>query len=213
MTSDAAPQGSLPAGVEELARHLRRLPGIGRRGALTSAIMLARSDDGLPDDLAAAIRAANDSATLCAVCMKVTDQTTCEICRAPDRRADQICVVHRTADIVALERTGHYRGAYHVLHGALDPLRGIGPDNLTLNQLTSRIGELRANPMAELILATANTLEGTTTADYIAQLAAAQAPNLTITTLGKGVGDQARIEFTDPTTMREAIANRSEHEV
>lgn len=209
---DYGPRGSLPKATTELAERLRRLPGIGSRNAMLGAIQISRDDNDRWDRLTDAIREANARARRCGECHGVADAETCEICRSPGRRKDLICVVERPGDMEVVEAIGYYSGVYHVLHGRLEPLRGIGPDALTMRSLLERVESLRGDPMAELIIATSNTLEGQATADYIRRAVEREPGEVRISTLRKGIADKAALEFADPMTVTHAVVNRSDGE-
>ena len=204
------PRGSLPEATTELAEMLRRLPGIGSRNAMIGAIRISREGSERWDGLCEAIREANAAARQCVECHGMADAEICGICRNPSRRRDLICVVERPGDVEVIEAIGFYTGVYHVLHGRLEPLRGIGPNALTMDTLLKRANRLRGDPMAELIMGTSNTLEGQATADYIARLIARGGDDLRISTLRKGIADRASLEFADPMTVTHAVVNRSE---
>ncbi len=209
MNDGSTPKGALPEATANLASLLQRLPGIGGRTATLAAIQMSRRDAHHWDDLAASIRSANSAASKCIQCHGIADRELCAICRDPSRRHDQICVVERPDDVHNVEGTGYYSGLYHVLHGALEPLRGIGPDQLTLSHLIERADLMREDPMAEIILATSNTLEGNATADYIVRALAGRDRPVQITALRKGIADRAPVEFADPLTIANAMSNRS----
>ena len=208
MTSDSTPKGALPKTISDLAELLQKLPGIGPRNALLAAIAIARDEAGAQQDLGRAILMAQSATRRCSNCEGITDRETCRVCGDPAREQAVICVVEHDEDARAIEAQGAFRGTYHVLHGALEPLRGIGPSQLTLTSLMERARSIGNNPLAEIILATSTTIEGDMTADFVAKWLRSEEPTLQITRLGRGLADRSQIEFVDPTTMRAAYENR-----
>ena len=206
------PRGALPKAVTELADMLGGLPGLGPRTALSAAMAIAKGGRPTAEALASGIRTANRATRRCAVCTAVTDQDLCGRCRQPGRTLEQICVVQRTEDAEAIEESGRYLGSYHILHGCLDPISGVGPEQLTMSELMERARAMANNPTAEIILAVGTTLEGSMTADFLAKWIQSTCPNLTVTELGRGLAERSQIEFADETTVRHALTNRSEAE-
>lgn len=204
MTTDAAPGAS--RSLSRLIEELHRLPGIGPKSAQRIAYHVARAPAEEARNLAEAIIAVKESILFCAECRNLTDASPCPICANPQRNREQICVVEEPRDLVALERTRVYRGLYHVLHGALSPLNGIGPEDIHLPQLFSRL-ENRNRPLQELIIATNPTLEGDATADFIYRRLAGSGTPITRLALGLPVGGS--LEFADETTLSRALAGRN----
>ena len=153
--------------------------------------------------------AVKDLILFCDECRNLTDASPCAICANPQRNRDQICVVEESRDLVALERTRVYRGMYHVLHGALSPLNGVGPEDIHLPQLFARL-QGQDNPLQELIVATNPTLEGDATADFIYRRLAGSGIRITRLALGLPVGGS--LEFADETTLSRALAGRNQLE-
>ncbi len=189
-----------------LIDELHRLPGIGPKSAQRIAYHIAQMSDDDARNLAEAIIALKDRILLCAECRNLTDASPCDICSNPQRNREQICVVEESRDLVALERTRAYRGLYHVLHGVLSPLNGVGPEDIHLPQLFARL-EGADDPFRELIIATNPTLEGDATADFI--LRRLQGTGATITRLARGLPVGGTLEFADETTLTRALAGRS----
>lgn len=197
----------LPEPIQDLITALSRLPGIGPKTASRLTFYLLRAPEDLSRDLAQALTNLKSSTNYCQICFNITTagRDECEICSSPTRDSGLICVVEEPLDVLALERTGVYRGRYHVLHGALSPVEGIGPEDLRIAQLLERLerGEVR-----ELILATNPTLEGEATAMYLkTQL---EGRGLRITRLARGLPSGGDLEYADLTTLSQAIAGRSE---
>lgn len=173
-----------------------------------AALHLSRDESNLAERLANAILEVNAAAQECEQCHLLTDKRRCGICADPRRRQTTVCVVQDTADVLAIEDLQVYRGVYHVLHGCLDPMKGRGPESIRLASLISRLKSLNDDPMAELIIGTPTTLEGEMTSDYIRTKVREKAGMLTISTLRRGVAHRSQLEFSDPDTIRAAMANR-----
>src|SRR5512138_760675 len=151
--------------IRRLVQELARLPGIGEKSATRLAFYLVRSNRQQIRDLAQALLDATDKIRLCSVCMNMTEVDPCAMCTDPRRDGDTICVVATPSDLIAIERGGHYRGRYHVLHGLLSPLDGIGPEDLRIADLMKRLADVK-----EVIVATSPSVEGEATAMYLARL-------------------------------------------
>ena len=187
--------------LDTLIQLLARLPGLGPRSARRAALFLIKRRDQLMQPLAAAMGAAAATIRPCSVCGNLDTADPCAICRNPERDATTICVVEDLADLWALERTGAFRGRYHVLGGTLSALDGIGPDELNIARLISRLG-----PEAELILALNATVDGQTTAHYIADRAAATGAR--ISRLAQGVPIGGELDYLDEGTLTAALKAR-----
>lgn len=192
--------------LSRLIDELHRLPGIGPKSAQRIAYHITQIPVEDARALADAIIAVKDSILFCDECRNLTDASPCEICANPQRNRDQICVVEESRDLVALERTRAYRGLYHVLHGVLSPLNGVGPEDIHLPQLLARL-DGASDPLQELIIATNPTLEGDATADFIQRRLAGS--GITITRLARGLPVGGALEFADETTLTRALAGRS----
>jgi recombination protein RecR len=162
--------------IAALTRLLARLPGIGERTAQRLTFHILRSPPALASDLAAALARVTREVRLCSSCCNLAPLDPCPICGDPRRDDRVICVVESPPDVVAIERTREFRGRYHVLHGALSPLEGVGPDQLKVQELLARLGN---GPVEEVILATNPTVEGEATALYLAGLRDPQTPGIT----------------------------------
>jgi recombination protein RecR len=194
--------------AEPLARlidALKRLPGIGQKSAQRIAFHLERAPREDAERLAAAILDAKDKIRLCSLCNNLTEQDPCEYCTDPRRDPEVICVVETPYNVLAIEKTREYHGLYHVLHGALSPLQGIGPDQLKLKNLVER---LKGGKVKELIVATNPNVEGEATAIYLSKLL--KPLGLKVTRIGMGVPVGSELEFADEVTMLKAMEGRRE---
>jgi recombination protein RecR len=186
-----------------LVRSLAKLPGIGSKTALRIALHLLRPDNNEADRIAHLLTELKAKVRFCKTCGSITEADECAICTDPARTRDVICVVAEPEDVIVMERTKHYRGLYHVLHGVLSPVDGIGPDDLTLRALEARV---RAGQIRELIVATNPTVEGDATALYLAKTLAPY--GCTVTRLARGLPMGGTLEFVDDTTLARAIDRR-----
>lgn len=192
--------------MARLIEELRKLPGVGSKTAQRFAFHILRSSDHDAGALAAAIHALKQALRLCSICNNVTDVDPCGYCASPSRNQRQICVVEEPTNIGAIEKTRTWNGVYHVLHGTLSPVNGVGPEQLRLGNLWPRLEQ--AADGGELILALSPTVEGEATARYVADEAHAQQPELTITRIATGVPAGSDIEYADEVTMTRALENR-----
>jgi len=182
---------------------LSKLPGIGPKSAQRLAYHLLDSPDAEIEELANALLELKGGLSLCATCFNIAETNPCSICKDVQRDATIVCVVEKPSDIPSVERTGRFRGFYHVLHGALNPARGIGPDDLRIRELLPR---LRSGEVLEVILATNPTVEGEATAMYIRQLV--HPHGIRVTRLARGLPFGADIEYADDITLGQAIDSR-----
>lgn len=191
--------------MARLIEELKKLPGIGSKSAQRLAFHILRSSDDDAEALAAAVRDVKAKLRLCSVCNNITDVDPCSFCTNPTRNQHLVCVVEEPTNIGAIEKTRHYNGVYHVLHGALSPLHGIGPDQLRISSLVRRV---EAGEVEELILATNPTVEGEATAVYISHLV--KRPGVRVTRIATGIPAGADIEYADEVTMLKAMEGRRE---
>ena len=194
--------------AEPLARlieELKKLPGVGTKSAQRFAFHILRSSDDDAAALAEAVRGLKASLCLCSVCNNVTDIDPCSYCSSPTRNQRLVCVVEEPTSIAAVERTREYQGVYHVLHGTLSPLHGVGPDQLRTSTL---LGRVERGGVDEVILATSPTLEGEATANWLA--GALRAFQVRITRIATGVPAGSDIEYADEVTMARAMDGRRE---
>jgi recombination protein RecR len=191
--------------VERLVAALKRLPGIGAKSAqrLAFAILHQTPEEAL--ELAAAVREVKEKIRLCSVCCHITDVDPCRFCSDESRDRGLICVVEEPNNLLAVEKTREYRGVYHVLHGSISPLRGVGPEELKIPGLIARI---RSGGVREVILATNPTVEGEQTAAYLSRLVKPLGVRISRIAIGIPVGSE--IEYTDEVTMSKALEGRRE---
>jgi recombination protein RecR len=194
-----------PASLTRLVRELTRLPGIGEKTATRLALYVLRTDGEYAQSLAEAIVAVKHETRLCSRCFALTETDPCGVCIDPRRAGDVICVVEDPADLLAIERAGEFRGHYHVLHGALSPLDGIGPDDLKIQPLLER---LRSEVVQEVIVATNPTAEGEATALYLAKQV--KPLGVRVTRIARGLPVGADLEYADALTVGRAIEGRRE---
>jgi len=189
--------------IRRLVQHLARLPGVGEKTATRLAFHLVRAPKQQTRDLAQALLDLADRIRLCSVCANVTEADPCATCADPRREDDVICVVATPADVVAIDRSGTYRGKYHVLHGLLSPLEGIGPEDLRIAELMRRLGPT----VREVILATSASVEGEATAMYLARMV--KPLGLTVSRIATGLPVGGELEYSDQATIARALAGRA----
>ncbi|MFZ3265309.1 MAG: recombination mediator RecR [Terriglobales bacterium] len=189
--------------MTRLIDQLKKLPGVGSKSAQRLAFHILRSSEDDAEALAAAVRDVKANLRLCSICNNITDVDPCVYCSSPTRNQKLVCVVEEPTNIAAVEKTRHFNGVYHVLHGSLSPLHGIGPEQLRIGNLLSRVAK---GDMEEVILATNPTVEGEATATYLAQQL--KRPGLRITRIAMGVPVGSDIEYTDEVTMLKAMEGR-----
>jgi recombination protein RecR len=194
--------------AEPLARlidELKRLPGIGQKSAQRIAFHLQRAPREEVERLATALLEVKDKIRLCSVCNNLTESDPCDYCSDPSRAADVVCIVESPYNVVAIEKTREFHGLYHVLHGALSPLQGIGPEQLRIKSLLER---LKSGKIKELIVATNPNVEGEATAIYLSKLIKPLGVKVTRIAMGIPVGSE--LEFADEVTMLKALEGRRE---
>ncbi|HXN82689.1 MAG TPA: recombination mediator RecR [Myxococcales bacterium] len=194
--------------IARLALLLARLPGVGEKTAQRLAFHVLKSPPEYARDLAAALLALEREVRLCSRCCNLTAQDPCAICRDPQRDERMLCVVESVPDLLAIERTREFRGRYHVLHGALSPLDGVGPDQLKLKELLARLHGQPASPVQEIIIATDPTVEGEATALYLARLI--KPLGIRATRIAQGLPMGGDLEYADQVTLARALAGRRE---
>lgn len=196
--------GFYPKAIERLVTELGKLPGIGEKSAQRLAFHLIDAPAEEIDGLSNALLNVKDKIRLCPECFSITDGDRCDVCSDPNRNRKLICVVQSTKDIFAIEKTREYNGLYHVLHGVISPLEGIGPQDIKAKELLLRIG---ANDIEEVIMATNPTPEGEATAMYLGNLISPL--GVKVTRLAKGIPIGADVEYIDEITLIKAFEGRN----
>ncbi len=196
--------GSLPS-FARLESELGKLPGIGRKTAARLAFHLLRTSQQDVEALAESLLEMRRKVGFCQRCFHIAETELCQICSSPVREKQRLCVVQEPQDLLAIERSHSYSGQYHVLHGALSPLDGIGPDDLKISQLLQR---LEQESIEEIILATNFTVEGEATALYLARLC--KDKGVSVTRLAHGIPSGSDLEYVDAGTVQQAVAGRRE---
>jgi recombination protein RecR len=189
--------------IRRLVQELARLPGIGEKSATRLAFHLVRSNRQQVRDLAQAIVDVTERVRLCSICMNTTEADPCTLCTDARRDGDTICVVATPSDLLAIDRGGHFRGRYHVLHGLLSPLEGIGPDDLRIAELVRRLG----GEVREVIVATSANVDGEATAMYLARVVKPLGVRVSRIATGLPVGGE--LEYSDQATIARALAGRA----
>jgi len=192
--------------LEHLQKQLKQLPGIGYRSAERIALHLLVEKPARLPELVAALEAAAKNVRRCAVCGNLSEEESCPICADEKRRNGQVCVVEYVTDLAAIERSGAYRGRYHVLHGKLSPIRGVAPEDLNLGALLQRIGSGEA---AELILALYNDVEGEATCHYLTERL--PKTGLKVTRIGFGLPSGSGVLYADAVTLKSALEGRRDY--
>jgi recombination protein RecR len=189
--------------IQDLIDELGRLPGVGPKSAQRIAFHILSADPADVNRLATTLRKVKELVRFCTTCFNVAESEQCRVCRDPRRTNEVLCVVEEPKDIVAIERTGEFRGRYHVLGGAINPLEGVGPDNLRIRELLLRVG---TGEVKELILATDPNTEGEATATYLALMI--KPMGLAVTRLASGLPVGGDLEYADEITLGRAFEGR-----
>ena len=197
----------LPEPIQKLINALERLPGIGPKSASRLAFFLLRAPDDIAQDLSESLSGLKEKVAFCQECFNITEagRARCEVCENPKRDPGLICVVEEALDVVALERVGAYDGKYHVLHGVLSPIEGVGPEDIKVTPLLDRVGR---GGVREVILATNPSMEGDATALYLRQQL--QPYGVQVTRLARGLPVGGDLEYADQNTILRALSGRQE---
>lgn len=194
-----------PEPIQDLVQELAKLPGIGPKTAQRLAFFLLNMPKGEAELLASAITSARTRIRYCSECFNFTDADPCAVCRNTSRDPGWIMVVEHPKDVIAMEKTREFKGRYHVLHGAISPMEGIGPDDLKVRELLARLG--RVTPR-EIVLATSSSLEGEATALYLGRLL--RPMNYKVTRIARGLPMGGDLDYTDEITLAKALEGRHE---
>ena len=192
-----------PASIQNLIKNIAKLPGIGEKTAERLAMHMLRAPRQEAEQLAQSILKIKDRVRFCTKCFALSDGDLCNICSDPARDSAVLCVVEQPADMVAIEKSGAFRGLYHILSGALSPMNGIGPENIRIRELIARISK---EQVKEVVLATSTNVEGETTASYIAQLL--QKDQMKVTRIASGVPMGGDLKYVDQVTLKRAMETR-----
>ena len=211
---------NIPKAVQNLVESFERLPGIGQKTAQRLTFYLLHVPQSELSDFAKSIENLKKGTSVCSICFNVGENDPCEVCSDPKRDKSIICVVEHTLDVLALEKSGKFEGVYHVLHGKIDPLNNIGPDEIYIRQLLERISSSKnGQSISEIIIATNPTMEGEATAMYIDKQLKSQISSvrqaqdksqIKITRIGRGLPVGSDIEYADEITLQRAMEGRSE---
>ena len=195
----------VPPALERLIQDLSKLPGIGKKTASRLAMHIMRSPAEEARSLAADLSDLHIAVKLCSSCFIFSETDPCKICSDPSRKTDLVCVVEGSDDLLAIEKTGAYQGLYHILHGVLAPMDGIGPDEIKINELVERI---RHHKITEILIATSSTVPGEATASYLARILHQE--SVKVTRLACGIPMGMDIKYADEVTLARAIETRRE---
>ncbi len=194
-----------PPSLVRLIKHLSRLPGVGKKTATRLALHILRSRHEEARGLSQSILEVKDKVRLCSKCFGLADKDPCALCENPKRDHTIVCVVEQPSDLVALEKSGAFKGLYHVLHGAISPMNGIGPDDLKIKELVTRIAE---DGIQELVIATNTNVEGESTASYLSQVL--KPYPVTLTRIASGVPMGSDLKYIDEVTIKRALERRQD---
>ncbi len=192
-----------PASIQNLIKNISRLPGVGEKTAERLAMHILRAPRHEAEKLAQSILNIKDKVRFCTSCFAMSDSDLCSICSDPARDPSVLCVVEQPADMVAIEKSGAFGGIYHILSGALSPMNGIGPENIRIRELITRI---QKDQVKEVVLATSTNVEGEATASYIAQLL--EKYHIKVTRIASGVPMGGDLKYVDQVTLKRAMETR-----
>lgn len=194
-----------PKPLRDLITQLRRLPGIGEKTATRLALFILADRKNLSVELASCLKKVSEQIRLCPVCFNLTDSSKCAICQNPERDQSIICVVEEPSDVLALESAHVYKGLYHVLHGLISPLSGIGPEDIKLSELIERIRKTQAQ---EVIVATNPSVEGESTFHYVAKMIQDAKLNVSVSRIASGIPMGGELKYMDQVTIASALRYR-----
>lgn len=202
----------IPKAIQSTIESFEKLPGIGPKTAQRLTFYLLHVPQHELDRFADAVKNLKVGTVLCSICFSVGEEDPCSYCASSSRDHGTVCVVEQALDVLALEKSGRYNGVYHVLHGKIDPLNSIGPDEIYIRQLFDRIrNSQNGHSVKELILATNPTMEGEATAMYIAKEMKEKFPAVSVTRIGRGLPIGADLEYADSVTLERAMESRSQY--
>ncbi len=199
----------VPKAIQNLIDSFERLPGIGPKTAQRLTFYLLHVPQTLLDDFASSLQNLKKNTVLCSICFNVSEKDPCPICADVNRDHSTVCVVEQPLDVLAFDKNGHYKGLYHVLHGAISPLNNIGPDEIKIRELLDRVSKQQSVKVAEIILATNSNMEGEATAMYIQKLIAPL--RVKVTRIARGLPVGSDLEYADETTLSRALEGRREY--
>ena len=200
----------IPRAIQNVIESFEKLPGVGPKTAQRLTFYLLHVPQHELDRFASSLQNLKIGTKLCSVCYTIDEISPCSICSDPMRDESVICVVEQPLDVLALEKNGRYRGVYHVLHGRIDPLNNLGPDEIYINQLLARVRG-KGEGVEEIVLATNPTMEGEATAMYLAKQLKTVNNDLRITRIGRGLPIGSDLEYADEVTLQRAMEGRSEY--
>lgn len=198
----------IPKTIQKLIESFEKLPGVGPKTAQRLTFYLLHVPQSELDGFASSLTNLKKDTIICSICNMIDEVNPCSICSNKQRDNEVVCVVEQPLDVLALEKNGNFKGMYHVLHGKIDPLNNIGPDEIFISSLLVR---LKKDSFKEVILATNPTMEGEATAMYLAKQIKVQSPNIKITRIGRGLPVGADLEYADDITLQRAMEGRSEY--
>jgi recombination protein RecR len=201
----------LPNSLNKLINELSKLPGIGPKSAQRLAFYLLKRDNIDINFLSSAISNLKDGVTFCSVCHNMVEKDPCDVCTDPNRDQALICVVEEPLDALAIDKGGQFKGVFHVLGGVLNPLEGIGPEQLKIDSLIERIRKIENERISEIIIATNPSLEGETTAMHLSRILKQAAPAIKITRIARGLPSGGDLEYADDITLMRAMEGRREY--
>jgi recombination protein RecR len=201
----------LPNSLQKLINELSRLPGVGPKTAQRLAFYLLKQDNVDINNLSQSIAQVKSGIVFCSTCHNMGEADPCSTCTDPKRDHSLVCVVEEPLDAQALDKSGQYNGVFHVLGGVLNPLEGIGPDNLEVESLMQRISQSASQPISEIIIATNPSLEGETTAMHLSKVIKATNPTVKITRIARGLPMGGDLEYADEITLSRAMEGRREY--